>query len=234
MQKFISVSPLKILEKSSRKVLGPGNLGVLMARAGVGKTSCLIHIAFDKIFRQETLVHVSLEEGPDKIKSYYDVMYADLAQALDFTEDQRYDMHIDRDRMILAYLKQSFDIERLRASLGNLKNQLDFKPSTLIVDGLDFESADKTLFGDFKKIAEEFNVEIWFSALSHRHISEVNERGIPFPCHNIDDLFSIIMQLQPEPSALSLNLLKDHDNPSLTNISIRLDPRTFLSHGQTS
>ncbi len=229
MKKFISVSPLKILEKSSQKGLGTGNLGVLMARAGVGKTSCLIHIAFDKIFRQETLVHVSLEEGPDKITSYYNVMYADLAKALEFTEDQSSDTHIDRDRMILAYIKQSFDIEKLRASLENLKNELDFKPSTLIVDGLDFETADRTLFEDFKKIAGEFNVEVWFSALSHRHISEVNERGIPYPCHQFDDLFSIIMQLQPEPSALSLKLLKDHDNPTLPDISIRLDPGTFLS-----
>lgn len=56
MKEFISVSPLKILEESSRKALGPGNLGVLIARAGAGKTACLIHIAFDKIFRDRKSV----------------------------------------------------------------------------------------------------------------------------------------------------------------------------------
>ena len=231
MKKFASVSPLRILEKSSRKGLGPGNLGVLMARAGVGKTSCLIHIAFDKICKREKLVHVSLEEGADKITSYYNVMYSDLAKALDFSEGLKNDLNIEKDRMILAYLKQSFDTERLRASLKNLKNELDFKASTLIVDGLDFESAERSLFEDFKQIAAEFNVEIWFSALSHRHIEDVNERGIPYPCHRDDDLFSIIMQLKTEPQAVSLQLLKDHDNPTLTDISVRLDPGTFLSKG---
>ena len=47
MNDFIKVSPLKLLEMSVNKALGKGNLGVLMARAGVGKTACLIHIAFD-------------------------------------------------------------------------------------------------------------------------------------------------------------------------------------------
>ena len=229
MKKFASVSPLRILEKSSRKGLGSGNLGVLIARAGAGKTSCLIHIAFDKIFRQEKLVHVSLEEGADKVTSYYHVMYSDLAKTLEFDADSKYDISIDKDRMILAYLKQSFDTDRLRASLENLKNELDFKASTLIVDGLDFEKAERALFNDFKKIALDFEVEIWFSALSHRHITEVNERGIPYPCHRDDDLFSIIMQLKTEPSAVSLQLLKDHDNPTLTDISVMLDPGTFLS-----
>ena len=75
MKDFIKVSPLKILEFSSSKGLGPGNLGVLMARAGVGKTACLIHIAFDRLFRNEKLVHVSLEDVPEKVTSYYNVIF---------------------------------------------------------------------------------------------------------------------------------------------------------------
>ncbi len=232
MNNLALVSPLKILEQASRKELGPGNMGVLIARAGAGKTSCLIHIAFDKIFRQKKLIHVSLEEGPEKITAYYNVMYSDLVKALDIKDNQGYRTRIDRDRMILAYLNQSFEIERLRASLDNLKNELEFIPDTLIVDGLDFENADKMLFEDFIKIAEDFSVEIWFSALSHRHISDVNERGIPYPCHKFDELFSIIMQLQPEPSGMILKLLKDHDNPAITDISVDLDPSTFLSHSR--
>lgn len=229
MKNFSSVNPFKVLEKSSRKRLGTGNLGVLIARAGVGKTSCLIHIAFEKIFRQEKLIHVSLEEGPEKIKSYYNVMFADLIKSLNIADDYGYGARIDRDRMILAYLKRSFDIGRLRASLDNLKNELNFIPGALIVDGLDFENTKKTVFENFKEIAKEFNVEIWFSALSHRHITETNERGIPYPCHQLDELFSIIMHLQAEPSGVSLKLLKDHDNPTLTDICVELDPKTFLS-----
>jgi hypothetical protein len=231
MKKLTSVSPLRILERSSRQRLGPGHLGVLIARAGVGKTSCLIHIAFDKIFQQEKLIHISLEEGPEKITSYYNVMYADLIKALDVTDEPAHGKRMDQDRIILAYLKKSFDMERLEASLENLKKELDFVPGTLIVDGLDFETADRKIFEGFKEIAVNYGVEIWFSALSHRHITDVNERGIPYPCHQVDELFSIIIHLQAESAGIRLKLLKDHDHPAITDISIMLDPGTFLSSG---
>ena len=229
MKDFISVSPLKILEKSCRKSLGAGNLGVLIARAGVGKTACLIHIAFDKIFRKEKLVHISLEEGPEKVTSYYNVMYYDLVKALNLADESEIRLLIDRNRMILAYLNQSFEVERLRASLKNLAENLEFRPDTLIVDGLDFERAERSLIEEMKDTAREFDTEIWYSALSHRHITEVNERGIPHPCQQCDDLFSIIIQLQPGPSGVFLKLLKDHDNPVVPDNGVRLDPDTFLA-----
>ncbi|HDZ90595.1 MAG: hypothetical protein JRJ09_04785 [Deltaproteobacteria bacterium] len=229
MKDFISVSPLKVLERSSEQILGPGNLGVLVARAGVGKTACLIHIAFDKIFRKEKLVHVSLEEGPDKVASYYRVIYHDLLKALNVEDDHEYRELLERNRMTLAYINQSFDLKRLQANLRNLTERLGFRPSTLIVDGLDFEETEREVFEELKKVAGEFEVEIWFSALSHRHITETSEMGIPYPVHKLDDLFTIIMQLQPGQTGIFLKLLKDHDGYSVPEGSMRLDPNTFLA-----
>ena len=54
-------------------------------------------------------------------------------------------------------------------------------------------------------------------------------RGIPYPCSHLDDLFSIIIQLKPTQSGIFLNLLKDHETETLPDISVRLDPNTFLA-----
>jgi len=229
MKDFISVSPFKILEKSSRKGLGPGNLGILIAPAGVGKTACLIHIAFDKIFRQKKLVHISLEEGAEKVRAYYNVMYSELVKALKIPDESEKALLIDHNRMILAYRNRSFELDRLRVNLKNLEENMGFKADTIIVDGLDFEKTERSLLEGFKKIAAEFDVEIWFSALSHRHITEINERGIPYPCHRVDDLFSLILQLLPEPSGVFLKMLKDHDSAVITDAHVQLDPNTFLA-----
>ncbi len=226
---FMKLSPLKILEDSSQKGLGRGNLAVLMARAGVGKTACLIHIAFDKLFRKERLVHVSLVDGPEKITSYYNVIFYDLVKALKMENEHEIRMLLQRNRMILAYLHKSFEIKRLKENLKNLVEKIDFVPDTLIVDGLDFEKSGRETFTGFKGIAEQFNVEIWFSALTHRHMTEINEKGIPYPCHALDDLFNIIIQLQPTQSGIVLQLLKDHDAEVRPDASVRLDPNTFLA-----
>ena len=229
MKDFIEVSPLRVLEKSTRKGLGKGNLGVLMARAGVGKTACLIHIAFDKLFRKERLVHISLEDMPEKITSYYNVIFYDLVKALGLDNEHDVRMLFERNRMILSYLNQSFEIGRLRENLKNLVENIELDPDALIVDGLEFPKAGREIFEGFKEIAGEFDTEIWFSALSHRHITDINERGIPYPCNHIDDLFSIIIQLQPTQTGILLKLLKDHENEIAEDVSVRLDPNTFLT-----
>jgi len=119
-------SLLKILEKSSRKGLGRGNLGVLVARAGVGKTACLVHIAMDKLLRNERLVHASLQDSPEKVTSYYNVIFSELVQALDLTNPSDIKAQIDKNRMILAYLNQSFDLRRLKENLKNLSEKVGF------------------------------------------------------------------------------------------------------------
>jgi hypothetical protein len=228
MKDFIKVSPLKLLELSSNKELGRGNLGVLMSRAGVGKTACLIHIAFDKLFSNKKLVHVSLDDTPERVTSYYNVIFSDLVKALDVKNEGEKRMLFERNRMILAYMQKSFDINRLRENLRTLVEKLDFVPDCLIVDGLNFEAAEKETLEGFKKVAEEFNVEIWFSALSHRHITDKNQKGIPYPCNRVDDELSMILQLNSTPTGVFLQLLKDHDKPVKPEASVRLDPNTFL------
>lgn len=229
MNDFIKVSPLKLLETSSGEGLGKGNLGVLMARAGVGKTACLIHIAFDMLFRKQKLVHVSLEDSPEKVTSYYNVIFSDLVKALDIKDETEGRMLLERNRMILAYLNKSFEISRLRKNLNNLKEQIEFNPDILIVDGMNFEKVDAETMAGFKKVAEEFDVEIWFSALSHRHITEKSEKGIPYPCNRVDDFLSVIIQLDPGESGILLKLVKDHDHEVRDDASIHLDPNTFLA-----
>ena len=230
MKDFMRVSPLKLLQMSSRKELGKGNLGVLMARAGVGKTACLVHIALDKLFRKEKLVHISLEEAPEKVTSYYNVIFSDLVKALGIKDESENRMLLERNRMILAYMNRSFEIRRLRENLKNLVEKIEFSPDSLIVDGLDFENTERAIFEGFKEVASEFQLEIWFSALSHRHIVDVNEKGIPYPCSRMDDLLSIIIQLQPTQTGVFLKLLKDHDSSPVPDASVRLDPNTFLAN----
>jgi hypothetical protein len=229
MKDFLKVSPLKILERSAYEGLGKGNLGVLMARAGAGKTSCLINIAFDRIFREEKLVHVSLKDAPEKVTSYYNVIFYDLVKVLNIENEHEVRTLLDKNRMILAYLKKSFDLNRLRKNLSNLVKEIYFIPDTLVVDGVDFANARRDIFKGFKEIAKEFDLEVWFSALSHRHITEVNEKGIPFPCNKLDDLFSIIIQLSSTQSGVFLKLLKDHDTERIPDTMVRLNPNNFLA-----
>lgn len=226
---FSKISPLRILEQASRRELGRGNLGVLIARAGVGKTACLIHIAFDRLFRQKKLVHISLVDVPEKVTSYYNVIFYDLLKALNVAAEHEVRALIEQNRMILAYLNRSFEIDRLRRNLANLKEHVGFQPDSLIVDGLDFTQGGREILEGFKDVSRELDAEVWFSAVSHRHLPQRNERGIPHPLSELDDLFDIILQLHPDASGVQLKLLKDHGVYGDPVAGIRIDPTTFLA-----
>ena len=228
MKNFMKVSPLRILDMACQKQLGPGNLGVLIARAGVGKTACLVHIAFDRIFNGDNLVHVSVEESADKVASYYNVILSDMVKALEIDDEEQMRLMIERNRMILAYMKGSFSVDRLYRSLTNLAQNLSFKPQTLVVDGLDFANVSRKLLEELKALSAEFNTETWLSAVLHRHKMDFSERGIPYPFHGIDDLFEIIIHLAPTPDGIYLKLLKDHGHRVSPQAMVKLDPNTFL------
>lgn len=224
-------SPLKILERSSGKGLGRGNLGVLVARAGVGKTACLVHIAMDKLLRDEKLVHASLQDSPEKVTSYYNVIFSELVKALGLPNPSEIKGQIDKNRMILAYLNQSFDLRRLRENLKNLSEKVGFVPNTLIVDGLDFTRAGEEMFEGFRKVAQEFQMEVWFSALSKGASVDAGGQAIPAPADKFSSFFSIVIELQPTESAVELRLLKDHESTTVLDEKVLLDPKTFLARG---
>ncbi|MEJ2723921.1 MAG: hypothetical protein P8175_04600 [Deltaproteobacteria bacterium] len=228
IQDLVKLGPLGVLEKTSHKGLGKGHLGVLIARAGVGKTACLIQIALSKLFRDQKLVHISLENAPEKVSSYYNVISSDLMKSLGTPHVANMKALIQQNRMILSFLNQSFEMRRLRENLANLAERIKFVPDTLIVDGLDFSKTSEDVFKEFQDIARTSQTEIWFSALSHKHISDMNKRGIPYPCQYVDHLFSIILQLEPSQSGILLKLLKDHGNPIVPEAYVQLDPKTFM------
>jgi hypothetical protein len=229
MMDFSRASPLRVLEGSARRELGKGNLGALIAGAGLGKTSCLIHIAFDRLLRGQKLVHVSLRDSPEKLASYYEVIFNDLVKTQQVEQEGGIRDFLERNRIILAYLRESFDLERLRRNLTNLIKGIEFTPDILIVDGVDFVHAGRDLFEGFKGVAEEFGVEVWFSALSREDGEEAEEREIPHPCEEFVDLFSVIIQLISSHEGVFLRLLKDHERESVPDTVVRLDPNTFLA-----
>ena len=220
---------VKVFEGSSRPGLGRGNLGVVMAKAGVGKTACLIHIAMCKLLENEKLVHISLDDPPDKVTSYYSVIFSELVKALDIENEHEIKASVDKNRMILSYLNQSFQIQRLKEYMKNLGEKVGHFPDTLIVDGLDFSKAERDVLEGLKEIAQTSKVEIWLSALAGKDPLTLNERGIPHPCSRFDDLLSIILLLEPTHAEISVKLLKHPNESGTKDRQLKLDSNTFLA-----
>jgi hypothetical protein len=223
-RKFLNArSPLRLLEKGLHGGLGPGNLGIFLAGHGVGKASVLVGIALDELLRSGSVLHVSLDKTVEHVRAHYDTVFEDLAATTHLEDGENIHAEIDRRRSIRVYPANTFSAAKLREAV-KFEIEAGQKPSLVIIEGEDFESAEREDFEDFKALAEELAAEIWLSA----QCKDENGVVVPESIARLEDLVSVIVALEPEDDAVALRALKDHDNPDLSDLHVALDPRTLL------
>jgi len=220
-------NPLRLFEHSIHGGLGRGNIGVVVARHGIGKTAFLVGIALDDAMRGRKVLHVSIDNTVDHLREFYDEIFMDLAHSAQLENLPTERLEMERNRMIHTYAGKSFTIPKLRHSINFLKEYARFDPECLILEGFDFERGTLEDMKAFQQLAGDFNVEMWMSAVTHRGVP-ASERGIPEPVAKCASAIAVIVQMTDSSDGVHLSLLKDHDNPDVAKLTLALDPSTML------
>ena len=223
-RKFLNArSPLRLLEKGLHGGLGAGNLGIVLAGHGVGKTSFQVGVAVDELLRSGRVLHVSLAHTVDHVRTHYDVVFDELAHSTHLEDEGLIHNEIDRHRSIRVYPPGSLTMAKLREAV-KLETEVGGKPTLLILEGVDFSAMPRAEAVDLKALAGELGAEVWLeSAFDEEVIS-----SLPPEIEAIEDLLSVVLALEPGENAMKLRALKDHDNQDLTDLHVSLDPRTLL------
>jgi len=227
-QELLKLSPVRVLEKSINGGLGKGNMGVFTARKGIGKTAALVHVAVDKLLRDEKVLHISFSDNPRHIETWYEQVFNEIANAYQMENVLDNHQQIIRNRLIVHFKKQDSDLLKVQDTIEKCTQGAQFEPSLVIVDGFSFYNHTMEDFKFWKNLSENLISETWFSATLHRHNLEFDETGIPVPTSHFKDIFSVIIMLEPVNGYVSLKLLKDHDNTDLEKLKLKLNPKTML------
>jgi hypothetical protein len=220
-------NPLRLFEHSIHGGLGPGNIGVVVARHGIGKTAFLVGIALDDAIRGRRVLHIALDKTVQHVREFYDEIFMDLAHSAGLEDLATARLDMERHRMIHTYAGGTFTIDKLRHSIQFLKETAHFEPACLILQGFDFGRATLADIEALRRLAAEFNVELWMSALTHRGVA-ADERGIPEPVAKLASAIAVVVQMTDDGGTVKLSLLKDHDNPNVAKLTLALDPSTML------
>lgn len=220
-------NPLRALGLEDKAEEGkiPSMMGLVMARAGLGKTAILVQFALDCMLLGNKVLHVSIGEGIDKTRTWYD----DILSLL--TEGEKIETipEIMKNRMIMTFKESSFNKEILEERLDDLVQQNIYKPECLIIDGYDFDNNDKESLEGLRNFMNDRGLKmIWFSAVSHRNDSRVSLDGVPAPCHEVDGLFETVLLINPENDEMKLDVLKCDTCSVDPGSSLTLDPNTML------
>jgi len=220
-------SPLRVFERSIHGGLGRGNLGVVISRAGVGKSAFLVDIALDDLMRDRRVLHVSIGDSVEHVRNFYDETFQELVRSTELARAERVRLSVERNRHIHSYQPGTFSVKRLCEVARFLVEHVQFEMDALLIDNFPFEETTEEELGIIKSLAAEQNAEVWLTALSHRE-SEPGTSGYPDPVESFDDLLSVKIYLEPVGKAIRLRLLKDHENESPDKLMIELDPTTLL------
>ncbi len=227
-QELIERSPIRILEKTIQGGLGKGNLGVFAARKGVGKTACLAHVAIDKLFNGQNVLHVSFADNPHHIENWYRQVFEDVAGTYKLSDPFDIYDEIKQNRLIIHFKQPDIPFEQVQKNVELITGGSSFQPSTWIVDGFSFYNSRPEELEKWKRHAQAQGTEMWFSATLHNGEAVPDAGGIPHPVSLFKDLFSVIIMLNPVQDYIALQLLKDHDSKDLDRLRLKLDPKTLL------
>jgi hypothetical protein len=219
---MVANNPLRALDQSRDGGLAPGQMGLVAARAGTGKTAFLIQVALDGLFRGSPVLHVAVGETVSHVKAWYEEIYRDLAQGYDLEKAREVWEEAEKDRLILTFRCQIFSVEKLEERLNDLTEQAIFLPRMMLVDGLDLSSDLRPTFEALGEFARSRGLKVWVACRTHRDSGQLGDLVARF-----EDLFQLVVGLEPRSDSTVLTVFK---NPSGIEgkTPIALDPRTLL------
>ena len=239
IEDFLQKNPLRVLNLDADGKVIDLRMGLVIARAGLGKTSILVQIALDSLLRRKRIVHVSIGQNLDKTKARYDDVYNNIVKAYNLENAAALRDETMRNRIIMTFNESVFSVPRLQERLNDLIDQDIFRPDGLVFDGYDFTLAEKEDLIGMRKLVKKIGLNVWFSAVCHRNDPRESKVGVPAPCHEVEDLFDTIILLQAESrepvagrpgngKVIELNILRDTTGGTDSSRILNLDPATLM------
>lgn len=212
-KELLASSPVRFFEPTGAS-LDEGEIGLLTAKKGLGKTSILVQFGIDTLLKDKAIVHVSFNQKSENVITWYSSVLAEICKSHRVDVDELSD-ELFKNRTILNFNQDTFTLPKVVNTLKALKDN-GIKLETIIVDDLDLlktEVSDLNCFCDFIK---EEKMTAWFS-----YNSEASDLKEILPSEKMAK-FNSVAHLLPETESVSLSILKKGEG------KVKLNSKTLL------
>ena len=217
-------------EESINGGLGRGNLGVIVSRHGVGKTACLVHLATDKLFKGENVIHVSFSGNVEHVINWYKEVFREICEMQSLDDATMVYNSILANRVVMNFSQEHVSIDKVLQSLESLINQGSFKADAVLFDGYKLTVADESEIIKIKEFASKMNIEVWFSVSPVRPDVVYDEYGVPNSLLKYYDLIDVLVALKYDEKIdkVLLTVVRAHHENVAKPMGVTLDPKTML------
>ena len=216
-EELIERSPMRALAAEIRGGLDAGQVGGVLARAGVGKSAFLVQIAMTHALRGNPILHVSLTDGQARVRSFYDELLAEVSRSVSASDRSAAQVELERNRVIHSSTGRAFGPAELEGLVATLAEVMHFRPIAVVVDGTDVGALDVAAW---RAVASKLGLRVWVSVRTHRD-------GVI----DIDELagrFDSAVSLQPAATMVQLRILRIGGRAVADAGALDLDPVTMM------
>lgn len=230
IQELNALSPLRAFDESLNGGLGKGNLGVLVSRHGIGKTACLVHLATDKLFRNEHIIHVSFSGNVEHVINWYKEVFRQISENRSLEDAAEIYNEILADRVVMNFSQENVTIEKVLSSLETLIRQGSFNADAVMFDGYKLTIATEDDVRKIKQFAMDMRIEVWFSVSPVKPDVVFDENGVPSTILKYEELIDVLIGLKYNEAMdkVIMTLVKDGDQIDPKPMRVTLDPKTML------
>lgn len=218
-QDLISSSPVRFFDEAANGGLKAGQMGIITAKKGLGKTSVLVQFGIDALLQDRHLVHVSFDQKSSNVIAWYESVLSELCKKKNISDLSELSDSILRDRTILNFNQETFTLPKVVKTLAALKDG-GIKVGALVIDGTDLDKVSKEDLAAVADFAKAEGLVVWFSGTNESAVlSETVNKELA-------DYFATVGHLASDGSAVMLTVLKADDKEC--SASIKLDSKTML------
>jgi KaiC/GvpD/RAD55 family RecA-like ATPase len=223
---LIQRSPVRLFEKIIEGGLKTGEIGILSAPKGIGKTSVLVQIALDKLLQGKKIIHISFNQHASYVQNWYENIFEEIARKKQLENERDVADELIRNRVLMNFNQEGVTSDVIRRSLKSMIVEGGFVADSIIIDGFDFAIAERFRISTLKDFAKELGISVWYSC-DLAGTPPYDKRGIPVIIKNFEDLIDVVIILDPKTAYTELRVSKEHGNYNVEGI-VRLDPKTLL------
>jgi len=180
--RFVQETPWDVINELTDGGLGKGELGVMVAPAGIGKSWALMNVGAHLVKKGKTVVHYTLELNEAYVGLRYDSVITGIANQnlKHYQEDIKEQLSKLKGELIIKhYPTKSVSVMGIRAHVEKCIMQ-DKKPDVIIVDYADLlrgHGQEKRhelegIYEDLRGMAGEYEIPVWTASQANRSALE--------------------------------------------------------------
>lgn len=219
-EEFFERSPVRCFEKAVNGGLRAGEMGLLTAKKGLGKTSVLVQFGVDTLLQDRQVVHVSFDQHSSNVISWYQDIFTEIAKKRNASNVSELVTELVRKRVILNFNQDVMALPQVVRTVRALAEG-GIQASCLVIDGVNLSKVSTDCAKAVADYAKESGATVWFSATCDGEDLDSTLSA------EIRPLFACVLHLAPKADMVEFQALKLRDEAART-LNLRLDAKTLL------